>query len=132
MEKLKIRPDSASYSVDYAEENVYAKLDGGRSRVRKKVVNCSSVVNCQMTLSHKSYLYLMAFYRTATNSGSLPFKMDLIIDGELDERTCIFIPDSMKLTGQSGLSYMVSFRVEAEYKPHDTQADEDIIRNFQP
>lgn len=132
MEKLKIRPDSANYSVDYAEENVYAKLDGGRFRVRKKVVNSSSVVNCQMTLSHKSYLYLMAFYRTATNSGSLPFKMDLIIDGELDERTCIFIPDSMKLTGQSGLSYMVSFRVEAEYKPHDTQADEDIIRNFQP
>ena len=132
MEKLKIRPDSASYFVDYGEENLYANLDGGRSRVRKKVVNSNSLVNCQMTLSHQSYLYLMAFYRTATNKGSLPFKMDLIIDGQLDERTCIFIPNSMKLNAQMGLTYIVSFRVEAEYKEHDRQADEDIIRDFNP
>ena len=130
MEKLKLRPDSSSYSVDHANENTSVTLDGGASRVRRTMVASTHKVSVSFTLNVKSFNYLMAFYRTSTAKGSLKFIMELIIDGGIDDYVCTFVPDSLKLTSQAGLKYTVSFKVEAECKQFDAKADELIVKNF--
>ena len=128
MEKLKLHPNSASYSVEFGVITTAVKLDGGRSRVRRSMVKPSHTVNIKFTLDYKKYQYLQAFLRQQSDK---VFLMDLVIDGLLEEYACTLIPGSVNLEGQVGLSYQVGLKVEAEAKEYDAKADEDIIKAFE-
>lgn len=132
MEKLKLQADTASYGVQYSNENTSVKLDGGASRVRRTMVKGTHTVNVAFTLNFKSYEYFMAFYRTATKKGAAKFLMDLIIDGLKDEYVCTMQPNSLQLQSQAGETYVIGFTVEAEQKDHNTETDERIIASFKP
>ena len=108
MNKLTYPPDQDGYTVKDGEEVLSVALDGGLPRFRKDILNSASELSVRWTLSQSGYRYLRAFYNTATFSGSIPFLVDLIIDApELTEHTAYFIPKSMRLTNQKGLSYIV-------------------------
>lgn len=128
-----ITPESSSYAVERGNEVVRVELDGGAGRYRADVLHSSFKVDCQWIFTRSQYDYAMAFFRTQTQRGSLPFEIELIIeDFDLGERTAYFIPGSFKLTGQRGLAYFVSGTLEVlpEINPDETTEDAATIAAY--
>ena len=120
MTKFILPPDNSAYSVTDGKEVVATQLDGGVARYRKDIVGATSTVNVSWILGRDEYKYLRSFYRGITSKGALPFLIDLILDEfELTEHKVYFIPGSMQLTGQKGLTYWVSAQLEV-YPNEDT------------
>lgn len=114
MYKLILPPDQSSYSVVDGEENLRQILDGGLGRYRRDVIGASSTVNCQWTVDRNNYQYLRSFYNIITESAS-PFLIDLYIDAPyLTEHTAYFIPNTMRLSSQSGLTFTLTCQIEVE------------------
>lgn len=123
--KFIVRPDNSSYSATDGKEVVSVALDGGSSRYRRDILGASSAVNVQWVCNREEFHYIRAFFRALTGKGSLPFAIDLILDNPLPvEHKAYFIPGSMVLTGQRGLSYYVSAQLEVE--PVDIDEDMEI------
>ena len=118
MTKFAIAPDSASYSFTERAETVGAVLQGGLGKYRQTVKNPSVVVQVQWTYDAGGYGYFKAFYATYTKSGSLPFEIDLAIDGTaLEEYTAYFLDDSISTSAVSGTDYVVRASLELKSKP---------------
>lgn len=122
--KLTLAPDSSSYSVTDGKEVVSVALDGGAGRYRRDILDASSSVSVVWICDREEYHYLRAFYRALLGKGSKPFLIDLILDDPLPaEHKAYFVPGSMVLTGQKGLSYYVSAQLEVEPAEIDTEAE---------
>ncbi len=118
MTKFAIAPDSASYSFTERAETVGAVLQGGLGKYRQTVKNPSVVVQVQWTYDAGGYDYFKAFYATYAKSGSLPFEIDLAIDGTaLEEYTAYFLDDSISTSAVSGTDYVVRASLELKSKP---------------
>lgn len=132
MVKLYVQPESAGYAVERGSEVLSVALDGGASKLRRDVLNASFKVNVSFVLDPTEYNYLNAFFRTATEHGSLPFEIDLILDNTtLTEYTARFVPDTFKLTAQKGLTYYVGAVLEVESLPDNATADQAIIDAYE-
>lgn len=124
--KFLIPPDSSSYAVDFGEEATRVQLDGGVGRYRADILNAAPKVNCSWIMTAEQYTYAMAFYRTQTKRGSLPFQISLIIDdADLGERTVYFIPGSFKLSGQRGATYFLEGTLEVVPVINEDETTED-------
>jgi hypothetical protein len=98
---LNLRPDSSSYKVDRGSSVLSTKLQGGAGRYRKDQLGASSSVPLTFTLDPLQYTYLMSFFRTTLEEGSLPFQIDLISEtGFIEAYKAYF----MSGQGQSGIS----------------------------
>ena len=96
--KFTIAPNQAGYTAKDGKETLYVKLDGGAGRFRSDVLNSASMVNVQWTFNKEEYRYFRAFYNSVTQSGALPFLIDLILDSdELTEHEARFMPDSISV-----------------------------------
>lgn len=113
--KLSQRPEQEGYSANHTSPFVYVKLNGGKARVRADVLNEVSIVSCSFKLDQGDYNQFMDDYRNQMGEGSLPFLMDLVLDFPLTTQYRVqMIPDTFKTNQVSGISYVVSFQVEAE------------------
>ncbi len=113
LNKLKLTPDSSSYSVTDGKEVVATQLDGGAARYRRDILGATSTVSVSFILGTVEYSYLRAFYKALVSSGATPFLIDLILDKpELTEHKAYFVPGSIQLTAQKGLTYWVSAQLE--------------------
>lgn len=111
--KLIIPPDNSSYTVADGKEVVSTVLDGGAARYRRDILGATSTVSVTWILGRDEYKYLRSFYRGVTQKGALPFLIDLVLDSfELTEHKAYFLPGSMQLTGQKGLTHWVSAQLE--------------------
>jgi hypothetical protein len=120
MQKFVIPPDNSQYSATDGKEVVATQLDGGAARYRRDIIGATSTVNVAWILDTIDYKYLRSFYRGLTGKGASPFLIDLILDeAELTEHKVYFVPGSMQLTGQKGLTYWVSAQLEV-YPNEDT------------
>lgn len=118
MTKFAIAPDSASYSFTERAETIGAVLQGGLGKYRQTVKNPSVVVQVQWTFDSSNYNYFKAFYASIVTSGSLPFEIDLAIDGTaLEEYTAYFIDDTVSTSAVSGTDYVVRANLELKSKP---------------
>jgi len=125
--KFIIPPDNSSYAVSDGKEVVSTKLDGGASRYRRDILGATSTVDVVWILGPDEYKYLRSFYRALCVSGSRPFLIDLILDEPtLTEHKAYFIPASVRLTGQKGLTYWVSAQLEVYPAEMDMQAEADF------
>lgn len=132
MRKLIIPPDNTAYAAQRGGEVLSVKLDGGASRFRTDVLNAAWQVDTQWILDADGYNYMNAFFRTATVHGSLPFKIDLILDGAtLTDCTVHFVPNSFKLTQQQGLAYYVTASLEVAALPEDADDDNDTLDAYE-
>ena len=128
MRKFPFLPTSASYAVDYGAEAFAVKLDGGLSRYRRDIIGSSKLVEASWQFGPGEFQYFEAFYRTATEFGSEPFLLDLIIDEAIPvERTCNFVPGTKRLDSQSGLTYIVSVRLEIAPKQYSADYDNSLL-----
>jgi len=106
-------PENSAYSVTDGKEVVATQLDGGASRYRRDILGATSTVNVSWILGPNEYKYVRSFFRALTLKGSKPFLIDLILDEPtLTEHKVYFIPGSMQLTAQKGLTYWVSSQLE--------------------
>ena len=120
MQKFVIPPNNSQYSVTDGKEVVATQLDGGAARYRRDIIGATSTVNVAWILGTNDYKYLRSFYRGITGKGATPFLIDLILDEfELTEHKAYFVPGSLQLTQQKGLTYWVSAQLEV-YPNEDT------------
>lgn len=127
MVKFAIPPDQSGYSVKDGLEVVATQLEGGAPKIRRDILGAVSRVNVTWIVDVDGYRYVKAFYKAITQSGALPFLIDLILDKPgLTEHTAYFVPDSIKLSQQRGNSYTVN--AELYVTPEDvTQTDSDFV-----
>lgn len=124
LSKFVLPPDNSAYSVTDGKQVVATQLDGGAARYRRDILGATSKVSCAWVLGPHDYKYMRAFFRSLTQSGSKPFLIDLILDEPtLTEHKAYFVPDSMQLTGQKGLTYWVSAQLEVYPAEVDSEAD---------
>lgn len=129
--KFTIAPDNSSYSVTDGKEVVSVALDGGASRYRRDILGASSIVNVQWVCDREEFHYIRAFFRSLTGKGALPFVIDLILDDPLPvEHKAYFVPGSMVLTSQRGLSYYVTAQLEVEPVDLDEELEMDYVFLF--
>jgi len=122
---LPLRPLSQGYaSSERAGVVSFQKLRGGLGRARSDLSGATEAVTVKWRLRHADYEFFMAFYRSATQRGSLPFEVDLVLgSGDLERHKVFFVPGSIKLGGISGAMYEVSAQLEAY--PNDYPAEDD-------
>ncbi len=132
--KFIIPPENSAYSVTDGKEVVATQLDGGASRYRRDILGATSTVNVSWILGPDEYKYLRSFYRALTLKGAKPFLIDLILDEPtFTEHKSYFIPGSMQLTAQKGLTYWISAQLEVAPAEIDYEAEADfavIYSNF--
>lgn len=124
LSKFVLPPDNSSYSAADGKETVATQLDGGAARYRRDILGATSTVNCSWILDPDEYKYLRSFYRALTLKGSKPFLINLILDEPtLTEHKAYFIPGSVQLTGQKGLTYWVTAQLEVYPAEIDYEAE---------
>lgn len=122
--KFAIPPDNSSYTVADGKEVVSTQLDGGAARYRRDILGATSTVGVVWIVGPDEYKYIRSFYRALTLKGATPFLIDLILDEPtLTEHKVYFIPGSMQLTGQKGLTYWVSAQFEVYPAEIDYEAE---------
>lgn len=123
MTKLTIAPVASSYSAQDGEETIAIQLDGGKSRYHLDIANAWSTVNVTWITNKFGFKYLRAFYNVATDSGSLPFTVDLVLDDyEPLEHSAYFVPNTLALNSIQGDTYTLSAQLEVE--PRDLTGNE--------
>ena len=126
--KLVIPPDQASYAVTDGTEVIRVQLQGGAGRYRRDILNSSRTVNVTWTLSPNEYKYIRSFYKVSVYDTSAPFLIDLYLDEPtLTEHQARFLPGTMQLQSQSGLTFVVTAQLEVTPLPFDYSADADYI-----
>lgn len=129
MQKLYLAPDAEGYSSSDGEESLVTALDGGAGRYRQDKVGASKTVTAKWTMNAWEYEYWRAFYRTATGNGALPFLCDMLSeDGKGPaEHVCNFIPGSVSLPAQMGLTYVQQAQLEVRPRAFVPARDQEII-----
>jgi hypothetical protein len=88
---------------------ISVELAGGAPRSRLDKVGGYYRVGCQWVLTPDDYTYIQNFYRVTTKQGSMPFIIELIIeDSSVRPYKAYFVANSLKLTEQRGLRYVVT------------------------
>ena len=133
MATLGLLPDSDGYAVADGLMANAVMLDGGAPRVRLDQLGAVKTVDCQWTLSTDDYDYLMAFYRTGAGNASLPFLINLpgIDDSDITSTyTAYFVPGSLKLATQQGLTYVMKAQLWVIPNPIDTSNDQQLMARY--
>jgi hypothetical protein len=122
--KFAIPPDNSAYTVVDGKEVISTQLDGGAGRYRRDVLGATSTVNVVWIVGQEEYKYIRSFYRALTMKGATPFLIDLILDEPtLTEHKAYFLPGTMQLTGQKGLTYWLSAQLEVYPAEIDYEAE---------
>ena len=133
MYKLLLAPDANGYQSADGAEVIMIELDGGAGRYRTDKIGATKRVSVAWTMNRGQYQYWRAFYVTATKKGALPFLCDLVGEDGLGpaEHTCSFIPGSVTLPQQMGLTYVQQAQLEVTPLPHDEADDLAVIAAFE-
>ena len=117
-------PEESGYAVTPPSTTLRVALDGGAGRYRLDVLNGTFLVDVNYQCDLNSYDYLLAFYRTVSGHGTIPFQTNLILDtAGINTYTAQFIPNSIKLISIQGYTYTVSAQLEVWAMPDDTAYD---------
>jgi hypothetical protein len=131
MTRLALRTQGQSYGVKFGQEVIGVQLDGGRPKNRRDILNASKRVSVEWILNTSEYDYIMAFYRTTTVSGSLPFTIDLVIDSQTRAvYTASFVPGSFQLASKAGDTFRVTADLDVDAVTPDATADAALVSAF--
>jgi hypothetical protein len=126
--KLMLTPSRDGYGADDADDAVLrAKVSAGPSRTRLDMLGATADVSATFRMDRGEYQYWRAFFRLAIGEGSLPFLLDLLLDQpDLVEHE-VKLSAPPRLSGQSGLLYVVQLRLEVKPAFQDTTGDEALL-----
>lgn len=114
MATLLLTPTYSGYSTKDANNIVQSKVGGGMPRTQLDLVGGVSVVNLRFVLSPWQYQYWMAFYYKEIQSGSLPFNIDLDIDGYNNTYEVMIVENSIGKNQAYVRGMEVNFQVFAK------------------
>lgn len=122
---LNLSPDTNGYTVTTGVSTLVTQLDGGSGRYRKDQLGASSTVQVTYTLGVGDYQYLLAFFRTVLQEGSLAFQTELLFETpDVTDYCCNIVPGTFKLSSQQGETYVVVVTYEAtSINPPDPTVD---------
>jgi hypothetical protein len=124
MRKLALAPAQDGYAIRYAEESMYAALNGGPGAFRRDFIGGVARLAVSWTVGGIETDYLLAFYRTASAHASEPFLIDLALDSyDLQEYEARFIPGTFAQTGYAGTTRTYSAEIEVKPLTEDPVAD---------
>lgn len=103
---------------------------GGLPRQRRIASYANRKVKASWTLRAEQYSFFIAFFNHATTNG-LPFLVDAIIDGVVDQHEANFVPGSLQQTRVHGGSVSVSATLEVKPKEVNSEADDMLIYLFE-
>ncbi len=118
------------YSFTYpAAETRYIRPTATLGRARSDLPDPKVRVNVRWKVRGADYSRLMAFYRTATEGGSLDFTVPLMLESTaVEDHLVSMVPGSMQSSALSGGSMEVSAVLEVEPLPeYDEVFDEAIM-----
>lgn len=128
MAKLLLPPRIVGYAGTVGNNVVATRLDGGASRMRLDKIGAAHEVQVQWMLTNTGYNYLMAFFRTEIDFGSLPFTIDLPLDSSTRATyTARIVPGSLRLDEYKLSAYAVSATLEILPQTHNAAADQVLI-----
>jgi hypothetical protein len=129
MTKLLLNAKVDGYKVQYGDNVLSTKLEGGPARYRLDKIGDPHIASIQFVLTAQAYRYLMAFFRTELQFGVLPFEIDLrAVDTDaLTTYSAHFMPGTLQLTGLIGEVYTVNAQLELIPLTTDAEADEALI-----
>lgn len=129
MSKLLVNPTLAGFGVGFGENVIRTKLDGGAGRYRLDKIGATHEARVQWVLEAQGFNYLMAFYRTEIDYGSLPFTIDLKgVDGAaLGTYTARLVPGSLNLGANMGSLLRVDATLELTPATVNESADQTLI-----
>lgn len=129
--RFAIRTQGQSYSVTPGPEVVEVQLDGGLAKKRRDILNAATRVSVGWMMSSTEFDYFMAFYKTTTKSGSLPFTIDLVIDSHATAiYTATFVAGSCKWQAAGGGIFSVTADLDVEAIARDATADAALVAAF--
>jgi hypothetical protein len=127
MTKFARSPSFAGFSAQLGSNTLSTELDGGAGRYRRDKIGAAHKVQVQWALTEQGFDYLMAFYRTEIDYGSLPFTIDIagVDAAALTTYTARFMgaPSSVCL----GDVYQVSATLEVAPLAVDAGADAALV-----
>lgn len=131
--KLYLTPAQDGYAAQDADDAVLrAKVSAGPSRTRLDMLGAPADVSVTFQMNPNEYQYWRAFFRSTIVEGSLPFLLDLLLDfPELTEHQVKIVPGSARLSGQRGLLYVVSMRLEVKVVEADADLDATVAMLFE-
>lgn len=128
MNRLKLCPTQAGYSVQFGNGVNSQQLNGGASRFEVDVLGASHTVNLSWTTGQAGYQYLMSFYRLWQRNPSQPFLARLIIDDhQMQDYDCHFVPATFMLSAKTGKAHTVTAQIEAKAITPDYDFDQSIV-----
>lgn len=132
MERLLLRPNSEDYSQEEGAEVIRVELDGGTGRYRRDKIGATRRCNVSWTMNPTQYQYWRAFWHTATKRGALPFLCDLVGEDGTGPTpyVCYFVPGSVQMPAQQGLTYSQSATLEVKPNPVDDEQNLSIMAVF--
>jgi hypothetical protein len=132
MNKIQLTPTQASYSVEYGQTTVGTSFQSGRRRYRRDVINPNHTISVRWIVDPLGLQYLRSFFNTTLKGGSLPFLIDLIIDGgNLTEHEAHFIEDSLQVGEVNGNLSFVTAQLEAVPLPVDDEANDSLVMLYE-
>jgi len=131
MRHLNLIPLAAGYSTKDGKEVVSQALAGGAARYRRDILRASATVSASFLLDAAGFYYLRSFYKSATQSGALPFTVQLLLDHPwLTTHTAHFVPESIGFSQKECKFYHVT--VDLDVMPLvQTQNDMDFVDLFE-
>ena len=107
------RPTNASYSFQKsARETSRIILDGGKARVRRRILNASKLVECRWVVNALGYNYIKAHERIFADQVA-PFLIDLIIDeAALENCEAWLASDEFRLVEKRGAAFILTAQLE--------------------
>lgn len=116
-------------AVDFGNNAVMVELEGGAGRYRLDKIGTTHRAPVMWVLEAQAYNYLMAFYRTEIDFGSLPFTINIkSVDAAASTTyTARIIPGTFKLAAYHGGVYEVAATLELTPQAHNESADQSLI-----
>jgi hypothetical protein len=113
LQVCKLVPEKAGYTVVDGDGALRVQHEGPRARYREDDEGDLADVSVSFLVEGAGLVYWRAFYRTGTKRGSLPFLIDLAIDGAvLTRHKAWFVPGTVKMVSAGGLAYRVTCQLD--------------------
>lgn len=133
---LTYSPLQSSYSFRDSESDVVAtQMDGGAPFFRQNVEGNTFFASVGWVLSGADISAFFTFFQTTLSNGSLPFQLELLVDGfdfenggmVLTNHKCYFSPNSLKVSWLSENTLGVSAELEVQPNEYDIEQGLDIV-----
>jgi hypothetical protein len=130
MPYLQLAPHESNYSTSEMAEVRRFEAIAGKPKYRKIVAYAASRVQVQWKLGQDRTNQLLAFMRLY-GEPTLPFEVDLVLDGEFGKYAARLIPNSLRVSDVIGTARTVGAELSVLPRQYPPEYDEALVTLFE-